>query len=81
MRHRSAGVVTGATGVLIAIPLAGVSLTAGAGLRGMSCAPASWSITGNALLVLAGGALALATWCGIAIVTGADRTGRLERAR
>jgi hypothetical protein len=46
LRRRAGYVVTGAVGVLIALPLAGVSLTAASGLLGTSCAPMWWTIAG-----------------------------------
>lgn len=63
MRRSAAGAVTAAVGLLIAIPLAGVSLVAGAAMVGISCHPAWWTIAAIALAALAVASLALAIWC------------------
>jgi hypothetical protein len=62
-RRRSARTVTGAAGVLVAIPLAGVSLTAAVGLLGIACAPLWWKVAGWALLMLVAASLVLVGWC------------------
>lgn len=81
LRTAAARTVTGAAGVLIAIPLAGVSLTAAGGLLGITCAPPSWTVMGVALLALTLAALALLCWCAAAILTPADRAGTPARTR
>lgn len=80
-RRRAAYVVTGAVGVLVAIPLAGVSLTAANGLLGMSCAPMWWTITGWFLLALAPTALAMVGWSAAAVFLPTDRAEPLVRTR
>ncbi|MFY1693921.1 hypothetical protein [Solwaraspora sp. WMMA2101] len=80
-RRRAAYVVTGAVGVLVAIPLAGVSLTAANGLLGISCAPMWWTITGWFLLALASTALAMVGWSAAAIFLPTDRAEPLVRTR
>jgi hypothetical protein len=79
LRRRAARTVTGAAGILIAIPLAGVSLTAAGGLLGNSCAPTSWTVAGWALLAVVPAALALVSWCVAAIFAPLDRADRLAR--
>jgi hypothetical protein len=81
LRERAAGVVTGAVGVLVALPLAGVSLTAAGGLLSPSCAPAWWTIMGWSLLALAAAALALLSWCAAAILTPMSRAETPARPR
>ncbi|MER7008978.1 hypothetical protein ABT297_38870 [Dactylosporangium sp. NPDC000555] len=72
LRRRAARTVTGGVGILIAIPLAGVSLTAAGGLHGISCAPAWWTTTGWGLLALVPASLAMASWCVAAVLTSMD---------
>ncbi|WP_203920263.1 hypothetical protein [Rugosimonospora africana] len=81
LRERAARVVTGAVGVLIAIPLAGVSLTAAGGLLGISCAPMWWTVMGWGLLALAPASLAMVGWCVAAVLAPTDRTDLLARTR
>jgi hypothetical protein len=81
LRKRSARVVTGAVGVLIAIPLAGVSLTAAGGLLGSSCPPLWWTIMGWVLVALIPASLVMVRWCVAAVLTPRDRADPLARAR
>ncbi|MFV2018693.1 hypothetical protein [Micromonospora sp. LOL_023] len=81
LRRRAAYVVTGAVGVLVAIPLVGVSLTAANGLLGISCAPLWWTVIGWGLLVLAPAAFAMVGWCAAAVLLPTDRAEPLARAR
>lgn len=81
LRKRAARTVTGAVGVLIAIPLAGVSLTAAGGLLGISCAPTWWDIAGFGLLALVAASLGMVSWCVAAVLTPMDRVGPPARAR
>jgi hypothetical protein len=81
LRKRSARIVTGAVGVLIAIPLAGVSLTAAGSLLGISCAPRWWIITGWVLLALVPASLTMVSWCAAAILIPMDRADPLARTR
>ena len=81
LRERSARVVTGAVGVLIAIPLAGVSLTAANGLLGISCPPTWWTIMGWDLLALVPASLALVSWCAAAVLVPVERVDALARTR
>ena len=81
VRRRAAGAVTGATGILVAIPLAGVGLTAAGGLLGISCAPAWWTVVGCGLLTVVVAALALVSWCVAAVFNPRDGVEPLARAR
>jgi hypothetical protein len=63
LRRSAAGSVTAAVGLLIAVPLAGVSVVAGAALVGIACHPASWTIAAIGLAVSAVASLALAGAC------------------
>lgn len=81
LRKRSARVVTGAVGVLIAVPLAGVSLTAAGSLLGISCAPMWWTITGWVLLTLVAASLTMVSWCAAAVLTPIDRADRAVQTR
>ncbi|WP_432990372.1 hypothetical protein [Dactylosporangium sp. CA-233914] len=73
LRRRAARNVAGGVGTLIALPLAGVSLTAADGLLGISCAPTWRTVTGWGLLELVPAALAMASWCVAAVLTSMDR--------
>lgn len=81
LRRRAGYVVTGAVGVLIAIPLAGVSLTAASGLLGTSCAPMWWTIAGWGLLALTPASFAMVGWCGAAVLLPTGQAKPLVRAR
>lgn len=81
LRRHAAYVVTGAVGVLVAIPLAGVSLTAANGLLGISCAPLWWTVVGWGLLALAPAALVMVGWCAAAVLLPTDRAEPLARTR
>jgi ABC-type Fe3+-siderophore transport system permease subunit len=69
LRCSAAGAVTAAVGLLIAVPLAGVSVVAGAALVGISCHPEWWTIAAIALAGLAVASLALAAWCASTLTT------------
>ncbi|MEV8514564.1 hypothetical protein [Dactylosporangium sp. NPDC051484] len=73
LRRRAARTVTGGVGILFAIPLAGVSLTAANGLLRISCAPAWWTVAGWGLLALVPASLAMSSWCVAAVFTAMDR--------
>jgi hypothetical protein len=73
LRRRAARTVTGAAGILVALPLAGVSLTAAGGLLGISCAPTWWTVAGWGLLAPLPASLALVGWCVAAVLAPADR--------
>ncbi|WP_067496048.1 hypothetical protein [Actinoplanes sp. TFC3] len=78
LRRRSAGAVVGAVGLLIAIPLAGVSLTAAGRLFAFSCAPQWWTVVAWALLAVVLAALVMVVWCATTVFTTKDRVGQLQ---
>jgi hypothetical protein len=63
LRRSAAGAVTAAVGLLIGVPLAGVSVVAGAALAGITCRPEWWTISAIALAALAVASLALVVSC------------------
>ncbi|MEO6091235.1 MAG: hypothetical protein ABIQ18_49855 [Umezawaea sp.] len=68
LRRRSASVVTGACGVLIGIPLIGVSLVNANSLLSVSCHPASWTIAAWSLIALTPMWVALLAWSGLKVL-------------
>jgi len=63
MRQRAARMITGACGILVALPLAGVCLVSASDLLSFPCHPAWWTYAGWALLALLVLAVALMSWC------------------
>jgi hypothetical protein len=63
LRQRAARTITGACGILVAVPLAGVCLVSAGALLSSSCRPAWWIYAGWALLALLIAAGALTGWC------------------
>jgi hypothetical protein len=63
LRRRSATAVTASAGLLVAVPLFGVSATAGMSLLGIECRPALWTVLGWALVALVPIAVGLAARC------------------
>jgi hypothetical protein len=74
-RARSAAAVVGGAGVLVSLPLTGVSALAAIGLLGFSVAPLGWRIGGWALVALVPAALVLLVWSSATLLvpTGAAR--------
>lgn len=68
LRRRSASVVTGACGVLIGIPLIGVSLVTAQALLSVSCHPTSWTVAAWSLIALAPVWGALLVWSGLKVL-------------
>jgi hypothetical protein len=68
IRRRSATKVTGAFGVLVTIPLSGVSLVTASALLSISCAPLWWTIAAWLLVLLVPAWLALLGWSVAAIL-------------
>jgi len=62
LRRRAARTITGACGILVALPLAGVCLVSAGALLSVSCHPAWWTYAGWALLALLIPAVALMGW-------------------
>lgn len=71
LRQRAGRAIAGATGILIAIPLAGTALvTAGALLSVSSCQQAWWAAPAAwALLALLPATVALMIWCAAALLS------------
>lgn len=67
LRRSAARSVTAAVGLLVAVPLAGVSVVAGSALVGVSCHPAWWTVAAIALAAVAVASLALAGACASAL--------------
>jgi hypothetical protein len=63
LRRRAARTVTGACGILVALPLAGICLVSAGALLSSSCRPAWFTGAGWALLALLIPAVALMGWC------------------
>jgi hypothetical protein len=63
LRQRAARTITGACGILVALPLAGTCLVSAGALLSFSCHPAWWTGAGWALLALLIPAAALMGWC------------------
>jgi hypothetical protein len=63
MRQRAARAITGACGILVAVPLAGTCLVTAAALLSFPCRPAWWTMAGWALLALLPATAALISWC------------------
>lgn len=76
LRHSAAGAVTAAVGLLLAVPLAGVSVVAGAALVHIDCRPAWWTLAAIALATLAVASLALAVRCASTLTARNPRAAR-----
>jgi hypothetical protein len=63
LRRQAAEAVTAACGVLVAVPLAGVSFVAAAALSNHTCPPAGSSVVVWALLLLVPALVGLTAWC------------------
>jgi hypothetical protein len=66
LRRSAAETVTGALGMLFALPLAGVGLTAGGAIIGTSCSQ-TWTVLGSTILAVVPVALALFSWSIVAV--------------
>jgi hypothetical protein len=62
LRRRAARTITGACGILVALPLAGVCLVSAGALLSISCHPAWWTYAGWALVALLIPVVALMGW-------------------
>jgi len=76
LRRQAAEAVVAGCGLLVAVPLGGVSFFAMHALTRIDCAPDAWAVLGGALGLLVPFLLALAVWClsVLAVPTG----GRLD---
>lgn len=63
LRRRACAAVTAATGLLVAVPLAGAGFFAAHALLRIGCRPGWWTALGWALLLLVPAAVGLAAWC------------------
>ncbi|MFC0007358.1 hypothetical protein [Micromonospora siamensis] len=75
-RRRAGYAVTGACGLLVTVPLIGVSLTTSAGLLASPCRPLWWTAAAWLLLLLVPGWLALAAWSVTALLRSGAPTPR-----
>jgi hypothetical protein len=67
LRRSAARAVTAAVGLLVAVPLAGVSVVGGAALTHISCRPTWWTVAAIGLAAVAIASLALAGVCASAL--------------
>lgn len=74
LRRRAARTITGACGILVAVPLAGVCLVSAGALLSFSCQPAWWTYAGWALLALLIPVVPLIGWCA-SVLLAPDRAG------
>jgi hypothetical protein len=79
LRRRAARTITGACGILVAMPLAGVCLVSAGALLSSSCRPAWWTYAGWALLALLILAVALMGWCAAVLLAPARAAARPAR--
>jgi hypothetical protein len=68
LRQRAARAITGACGILVALPLAGTCLVSAGALLSFSCHPAWLTFAGWALLALLIPVMALMGWCAVALL-------------
>jgi len=69
LRRRAGYAVTGACGVLVTIPLIGVSLVTAFALLAISCRPTWWTVAAWSLIALAPAWVVLLGWSGLAVVS------------
>ncbi len=81
LRRRAARTITGACGILVALPLAGVCLVSAGALLSISCHPAWWTYAGWALLALLVSAVALMSWCAAVLLAPARTATAAPPAR
>jgi hypothetical protein len=81
LRQRAARTITGACGILVTLPLAGICLVSAGALLSISCRPAWWTYAGWALLALLIPAVALIGWCAGVLVAPARAGATAPSAR
>jgi hypothetical protein len=81
LRRRAARTITGACGILIALPLAGICLVSAGALLSLSCRPAWWTYAGWALLALLVPVVALMGWCAAVLLAPARAVTAAPPAR
>ncbi|WP_409331496.1 hypothetical protein [Trujillonella humicola] len=82
LRRQAAEAVVAGCGLLVAVPLAGVSLVAAHAVGNLGCAPASWRVVAGGVVLLVPALAALASWCAVTVLlprrsaaAGAARSG------
>ncbi|MFJ8577199.1 hypothetical protein [Micromonospora sp. NPDC093277] len=75
-RRRSATTVTGACGLLVTIPLIGVSLVTAAELLGSPCRPVWWTVAAWGLFLLVPAWTVLLAWSTVAVLRPGPRADR-----
>jgi hypothetical protein len=68
LRRRPAAVVTAAGGILVCVPLLGITLTMASALRSLDCGPSWWLVAQGLLLGSLPVTLLLLTWCAGTVV-------------
>jgi hypothetical protein len=81
LRRRAARTITGACGILVALPLAGVCLVSAGALLSISCHPAWWTYAGWALLALLIPVVALMGWSAAVLLAPARAAAAAPPAR
>jgi hypothetical protein len=78
LRRQAAESVVAGVGLLVAVPLAGVSFFAAQALSNVDCAPVSWRVAAGALGLLVPALAVLAAWCIAALTSPTE--GRVPRS-
>jgi hypothetical protein len=73
--------VTGACGILIAIPLIGVTGVTAYGLLSISCRPSSWTLAAWFLIAATPVWVTLLAWSGLAVFSPSRLAATVETAR
>jgi hypothetical protein len=81
LRQRAARTITGACGIVVALPLAGACLVSAGALLSFSCQPAWWTYAGWALLALLIPTVALMGWSAAVLLSPARTVSSAPRAR
>lgn len=81
VRQRAAWTITGACGVLVTLPLAGICLVSAGALLSVPCRPAWWTYAGWALIALMVPAVALLGWCATVLLAPARTVTAARAAR
>ncbi|UOY01543.1 hypothetical protein [Blastococcus sp. PRF04-17] len=80
LRRQAADSVVAGCGLLVAVPLTGVSFFAAHALSNLDCAPPTWRVLAGALGLLVPAVLALSLWCVVALTAPApSRAGVAPR--
>ncbi len=76
LRRHAVSAVVAATGILVAVPLAGISLVAASAMFNIACRPGWWTVFGWALLALCPALVALVGWCAATLTPHGGRSTR-----